>query len=200
MINQINSNKWNNNTKPINSIKNSKVEKVTPVASSEQSAKTDKVEVGTTKEDSVTYSKIGKSKKNDASEVASLVEQANIATENLRKLVEQLILKQSKGYKESIEGFTETAWGEKISVEDIDQAALSISEDGEWGVKAVSDRLVDFAISVSGGDKTKFAELKSAIDEGFAAAKKALGGTLPDICNETYNETMRKLDAWAKEN
>ncbi|HAF59802.1 MAG TPA: hypothetical protein DCK81_01465, partial [Clostridiales bacterium UBA9856] len=86
---------------------------------------------------------------------------------------------------------------EKVSIDDIEQAKLAISEDGEFGVKAVSDKLVNFAISISGGDKSKYEELRAAIEEGFAAAKEALGGYLPDICIETYHETMRKLEAWA---
>ena len=72
-----------------------------------------------------------------------------------------------------------------------------ISEDGPFGVKAVSDRIVDFAIAVSGNDTSKLGELKAAIDKGFEKARDAFGGTLPDICNRTYDEAMRKLDEWA---
>jgi hypothetical protein len=81
----------------------------------------------------------------------------------------------------------------------VEAAKEAISEDGEFGVKAVSNRLVDFAIAISGGDKSKLSELVAAIDEGFAAARKALGGELPEICRQTYDETMRKLNAWANE-
>ncbi|NLT47392.1 MAG: hypothetical protein GXX92_03155, partial [Clostridiales bacterium] len=52
---------------------------------------------------------------------------------------------------------------------------------------------------ISGGDKSKFEELKGAIDQGFQAAREALGGYLPEICEETYRETMRKLVIWATE-
>jgi hypothetical protein len=86
-----------------------------------------------------------------------------------------------------------------ITTADVEAAKQAISEDGEFGVKAVSDRLVDFAISISGGDKSKLSELISAIDEGFAAAKEALGGELPAISQQTYDETMRKLNEWANE-
>jgi hypothetical protein len=81
-------------------------------------------------------------------------------------------------------------------VKSASDAETAISEDGEWGVKAVSDRIVQFAIAISGGDKTKYQELKDSIDEGFRQATKALGGELPGISQETYKEIMRKLDAW----
>lgn len=174
-------------------------EKSAKVSQSEQSAKVDTLAIGAKQEESVTYKKVS-SKKLDAAEIASLKAEADKATENLRKLVEKLILKQDKHYKKSAEDSSSdlmTKLG--ITTGDVEAAKQAISEDGEFGVKAVSDRLVDFAISISDGDKSKLSELVAAIDEGFAAAKKALGGELPDICQQTYDETMRKLNDWANE-
>ncbi|MEL7655773.1 MAG: hypothetical protein AAGU75_07680 [Bacillota bacterium] len=163
-----------------------------------QNSKVDTIEIGNKQEASVTYSKAA-SKKPDATEIAALKAEADKATENLRKLVEELILKQDKNYKASAgDPSEETLNSLGITAADVQAAQEAISEDGEFGVKAVSDRLVDFAISISGGDKSKLSELISAIDEGFAAAKKALGGELPDICRQTYDETMRKLNDWSK--
>lgn len=160
------------------------------------SAKSDTVEIRSRKDSAVTYSKTPR-KRLDASTIAALQAEAERTTENLRRLVEQLILKQDKNYKASIGGSAQDS--PAITARDVEAAKLAISEDGEFGVKAVSDRLVDFAIAISGGDKSKLAELISAIDAGFAAAKEAMGGSLPDICNQTYNETIRKLNEWANE-
>lgn len=169
----------------------------TKVTQAEQVAKVDKMEIGARQEASVTYTKVT-NKKLYSSEIAALQAEANAATENLRKLVEELILKQNKNYKASVGESSQDLMTESgITTADIEAAQQAISEDGEFGVKAVSDRLVDFAISISGGDKSKLSELISAIDEGFAAAKKVLGGELPDICRQTYDETMRKLNEWA---
>ncbi len=104
-----------------------------------------------------------------------------------------MILKQGNDFKAF--RIKSLASPDTVAVSDIEKAKLSISEDGDFVVKAVSDRLVNFAKAISGGDKSRLAELKSAIDDGFAAARDALGGYLPAICNKTYNETMRKLDA-----
>lgn len=160
------------------------------VSRTEQAAKVDSIEIRGGRQE-FSYSKAAR-KKSDPTDIAALKAEAEKATENLRRLVEQLILKQNKHYKNSVE---DTA---APDAKDVEAARLAISEDGEFGVKAVSDRLVDFAISVSGGDKSKLEELISAIDAGFAAAKDALGGALPDICSRTYDETMRKLNEWAK--
>ncbi|MFA5634569.1 MAG: hypothetical protein WCX60_02635 [Anaerovoracaceae bacterium] len=144
-----------------------------------------------------TYSNLTINKKLDSSDIASLKSMAEQANENLRRIVEQLILKQGKSHKIfQVRGFSHQG---EASTKDIEEARLAISEDGEFGVKAVSDRLVEFAKSVSGGDKSKYEELKGAIDQGFQAAKEALGGYLPDISHETYRETMRKLEIWAME-
>lgn len=132
--------------------------------------------------------------------IEALRAQANQATENLRKLVEELILKQTKGHKEflAIQDELKGAMPGADASSEVEQAQQAVSENGPWGVNAVSDRLVDFAIAISGGDKSKFDELVAAIDKGFAAAREAWGGELPEISNKTYAETMRKLEAWAK--
>lgn len=174
-------------------------EKPAKASQPEQSARVDTIEIGTKQESSVAYTKVT-NKKLDSSEIASLKAQADAATENLRKLVEELILKQNKNYKASAEESSQALLnGSGVTAGDVEAAKQAISEDGEFGVKAVSDRLVDFAISISGGDKSKLSELISAIDKGFAAARDALGGELPDICRQTYDETMRKLNKWANE-
>jgi hypothetical protein len=176
---------------------------VTKTAPSEpQSLKIDKIEISKKNEESVTYTNLNPDKKLSTSEIDSLIAEADKATENLRKLVEKLILKQTK-FTDSIESkrsksSIHTNNGKTPTIEEVDQAKQAISEDGPFGVKAVSDRLVDFAINVSGGDKTKLAELTSAIKSGFEEARKAFGGELPEICNQTYNETMRKLSDWAQ--
>ena len=63
-----------------------------------KASKVDTVNLGTRQEESVTYANVT-SKKLSASDIESLKAQADAATENLRKLVEELILKQNKNYK-----------------------------------------------------------------------------------------------------
>ncbi len=182
--------------KPANA---SALEKSSKVSQTEQIAKVDSIEIRARQEAPVTYETTS-NKKLDSTEIASLKSASEAATENLRKLVEELILKQDKNYKSALEDSSKEGLAKLgLTTEDVEAAKQAVSVDGEFGVKAVSDRLVDFAIAISGGDKSKLSVLVSAIDEGFAAAKKALGGTLPEISQQTYDETMRKLNEWANE-
>ncbi|WP_028317380.1 hypothetical protein [Desulfobulbus elongatus] len=97
----------------------------------------------------------------------------------------------------------------KIAVGDstIDLAAITpekaqelVSDDGYFGVEQTSERIFQFAVGVAGGDPARIEEIKAGIDKGFAEAKKAFGGWLPDISYDTYDAVMDKLDKWVAEN
>ncbi len=133
-----------------------------------------------------TYTKAGRVKP-DSETIARLKQETERISENLRAYIHKLIANQGSAGKLTIDTAA------------VNQAKQAISEDGEWGVKAVSDRIVAFAVAVSGDDPSKLATLKAAIEKGFAEAGKALGGALPDICTKTRDEVMKKLDAWANE-
>ncbi len=75
-------------------------------------------------------------------------------------------------------------------------AQEAISEDGYWGVSQTSDRIVDFAIALSGNDPSKAEELLDAFKKGFDEATKAWGKELPDISQKTYDAVLSKFDAW----
>ena len=157
-------------------------------AQTEEAKISDTVELGSSQRSaSMTYTRT--SRKLSSSEIASLKDAADQAYANLRTLVEQMLKKQGSASKKA-------SASPDIDLGASQQAKLSISEDGEFGVKAVSDRIVDFAVAISGGDKAKYEELKAAIDKGFQLASKSLGGSLPDISQQTYDEVMRKLDEW----
>lgn len=139
-----------------------------------------------------TYSK-PKAKNIDYNEVNRLIEEAEKSYNGLRELVRRLISRQGKKLEDLLSGKDVLIVDEETRA----KAAEAISENGEWGVEAVSDRLVAFAKAISGNDKTKAEELKAAIAEGFKEAERILGGKLPEISQKTYDETMRKLDEWS---
>ena len=76
------------------------------------------------------------------------------------------------------------------------QAQKDIGEDGYWGVKQTSDRLVEMAQALSGGDATKADEMIKAIKKGYDQAAEAWGGELPDICQKTIDAATEKLNQW----
>lgn len=79
------------------------------------------------------------------------------------------------------------------------QAQEDISENGYWGVKQTSDRILDFAKALSGGDASKADLLLDAFKKGYQKATGSWGKNLPDICQETYKAVEEKFAAWKKE-
>ena len=167
-------------------------EKQAPVQTTPELAKNsaDTVELGKSASASTLYTR-PKVKGQKADDIDALMEHAEKTLEGFRDLVRQMLLKQGEaaGKKKP----------DSIELPSAEEAAPSISEDGEFGIKAVSDKIVNFAIAVSDNDPTKLAVLKDAIDKGFAAAEKSFGGKLPDICYQTHDEIMKKLDKWSED-
>lgn len=129
----------------------------------------------------------------DKNTIARLKRDSQQAHAHLIRLVEDMLRRQGKtlnllGDDEIVE-VDETARQE---------AAALIGPDGPLGAEAVSQRLVDFAIAISGGDKSKADTLRASIEQGFKEAEKILG-ELPEISKETYKLTMEKFDAWVNE-
>lgn len=75
-------------------------------------------------------------------------------------------------------------------------AEKAIAEDGYWGVNQTSDRILDFAIALSGGDTSKAETLLDAFKKGFSEATAAWGKELPEISQKTYDAVLEKFEAW----
>lgn len=144
-------------------------------------------------EKSVTYKK--PTTKVDTVTIDKLKIESERAHEQLRNLVDQLLKKQGLTFQDLKNSNAKIKVDEQTRLE----AQAAIDEGGPSSPEAVSDRIVDFAKAISGGDQSKFELLKGAIEDGFAAAKKAFGGTLPEISNKTYDLVMEKLENWKNE-
>ncbi|MEE1305539.1 MAG: hypothetical protein U0K68_10395 [Agathobacter sp.] len=95
----------------------------------------------------------------------------------------------SKGLKSLFENL-------KVDQATINQAKKDTAEDGYWGVKQTSDRILDFAKALSGGDPSKADELLNAFKKGFEQATRAWGDKLPQLCQDTYDAVVEKFTAW----
>lgn len=151
------------------------------------------LELGSRKAWSATYGK--PVFRSGSKEINRLWDEAGRAYESLRAIVERLVVRQGRKLDDVLSG------KELLYVDETARAEVQrlLAEDGELGVKAVSARIVNFARALAGGDKSRLAELKAAIEKGFREAERILGGTLPQISRDTYDEVMRQLDEWAKE-
>lgn len=119
--------------------------------------------------------------------------------ELLRGLVIDIF--KDQGYSLEIPTGDVDSGAQPISLEEItpDEAAELVSEDGYFGVEQTSDRIVDFAIGISGGDPTRIDAIKAGVEKGFNEAKAMFGDWLPEISYTTYDRVMEKLDAWVEE-
>lgn len=117
-------------------------------------------------------------------------------SEDIQNSVNQLITDMLKR-----QGYTEeqikSGDFEALDVDEIarQKAAEMIGPGGELSPEKVSDRIVQFAIGVFGGDKSKIDIIRGSIDRGFGEAEKILG-ELADVSKETYTMIQDKLDAW----
>lgn len=125
--------------------------------------------------------------------VDRLLSESNRAHEHLRELVIRLLERQGM----SAERLKQEGPEVKIDDEARSELEALLGPEGELGIEKTSDRIVDFAIALSGGDKEKAGLLRDAIAKGFEEAEKALG-ELPEISKQTYDRVMEKFDAWAK--
>ena len=135
---------------------------------------------------------------------AGLIEQLKADPESrilsLRDIVNQMITKQGKTLAKADDIWSFLASGDYT----VDEAAKKkaqeeISEDGYWGVKQTSDRILDFAKALSGNDVSKADLLLDAFKKGFREATKTWGKELPDISQKTYDAVLEKFDAWKNE-
>ena len=136
--------------------------------------------------------------KQDTATIAQLKADAEKHTKQLRDLVEKMLLKQGQSFDESTMYQLLREGKVPVDEETAAQAKADIAEDGYWGVNQTSDRLVSFAKALTGGDPDKIDEMIEAVKKGFEQATKTWGDELPDICKQTLDTTMEKLNEWKK--
>jgi len=164
--------------------------------------KTTAEELGVVYEKSKTTDKVTYKKDNKAI-IAQLKADAEARTAQMRSLVEQMMTGQGTAIgkasdEDSIWRFL--AKGDfTVSADVKAQAQADIAEDGYWGVKQTSDRILDFAKALSNNDPAKAEEMLEAFEKGFKAATKSWGKELPEISQKTYDAVYEKFEAWKNE-
>jgi len=125
---------------------------------------------------------------------------AEMQANNTRFLLERMFADQAgverfarREGREGVERPSVFAGLENITPE---QAEEYISEDGYWGVNAVSERLFNMAQSLAGDDPARMERMRGAVEAGFAGAERVWGGELPQISHDTLAATMELFDNW----
>ncbi|MBO6016222.1 MAG: hypothetical protein J6P60_06540 [Lachnospiraceae bacterium] len=139
--------------------------------------------------------KSAKTYKADPQLVAKLKADADARTSQMKSLVEQLITKQGQTIGKADDIFSFLAGGNfTVDPATKAQAQADIAEDGYWGVEQTSDRILDFAKAISGGEPEKMNQMLEAFKKGFQQATKTWGKELPDISQRTYDAVIKKFE------
>ena len=173
------------------------------VTASESATETNDVGVVYEPSKETTQTSAKKNAKVDSETIAKLKADADQRLSQLKGIVEQLITKQGKT-SETVSIWSQFRQGILDGTITVDEATAKqaqedISEDGYWGVKQTSERILDFAKALTGGDSSKVEDIRKAIEKGFSEAAKLWGDELPEISQKTHEAVMKGLDDWAKE-
>lgn len=134
----------------------------------------------------------------DTNLVNRLKADAENRASQLRSLVEQMMSKQANTYGNANDIWSFLRSGNfTVDPATKAQAQADIAEDGYWGVNQTSDRIIQFANALTGGDPDKIESMREAFKKGYAQAEKTWGGSLPEISQKTYDAVMEKFDKLA---
>lgn len=136
----------------------------------------------------------------DTKLINKLKADAEARTSQLRSLVEKMMSGQANAYGNANDIWSFLRKGDyTVDPATKLQAQQDIAEDGYWGVNQTSDRIIDFATALTGGNPDKIEEMRNAFKKGYSMAEEKWGGKLPDISQRTYDAVMEKFDKLAAE-
>ncbi len=132
--------------------------------------------------------------------IARLKADAQARYDQLIELVTKLINKQGGAFADANGIWNALREGRiEVDAETRAKAQADIAEDGYWGVNATSDRIVDFAQALTGGDPSKLNDMMEAFKKGYEQAEKTWGGKLPEISQKTYDAVIEKFNKLMEE-
>ena len=120
---------------------------------------------------------------------------------------EQISEKSFKGQLEAYRRNNAASVWKLLSSGDLATSSLSkskakadVSEDGYWGVKNTSERLFDFAMTMSEGKPDRMKNMRVRMELAADSVTRQWGSELPGLCQETIQNTRRLFaDYLAKE-
>lgn len=191
----------------INGVSNNAYETY-PVTQQDQQAKTteeskdtsEKKESGVVYEPTTSTAAPAKTYTQNTELVKKMKADAEAHTQQLQNIVQQLMTKQGQTFSVANDMWQFLASG-KFEVDEATklQAQEDVSEDGYWGVKQTSGRILDFATALTGGDPSKIEDMRAAFEKGYKQAEKTWGGELPEISKQTYDAVMAGFDKMAED-
>ena len=159
---------------------------------------TDKVTLGAQATDTSTYTDPRANVAQTRPDVAAMLEKSNRKVQEIINLILPLMRQQGLEISKVVSGEQQLT----TDAATIEKAKAAIAEDGEFGVRQVAERILNFAksaIGAIGDDPSKLAAIRAGVEKGFKEATDMLGGTLPEISQKTYAAIMGEFDRWQSE-
>jgi len=134
----------------------------------------------------------------DPAAVDRLWKETNHAADAIRKLVQSMLGSEDA----SGQGFWAIRAGGRFQLSEADraQAQQMISEDGFFGVKQTTARIMDFAKALvgEGASEKQIENMRAAVQKGFDEVAKMFGGfdNLPEVTKQTHAAIMQAFDDW----
>ena len=126
--------------------------------------------------------------------VAKLKSDSQRQVDSFKSMVQDMFQKQGLAVKNSDDIWSMLASGNyTVDQATADKAKSLISEDAYWGVDQTSDRIVEMAKALSGGDEEGMNKMLAAFEKGYKQAAKSWGRELPDISKQTYDAVQQKF-------
>jgi hypothetical protein len=142
----------------------------------------------------------------DWARLREILEEGNRHADVFRKMIERLLQQQSsvsEGFMSWADAFkahegnlAQFFTGLEVDEETRQWAQEMISEDGYWGVNAVSERILGFAKAFAGEDLGRLEMMRIAFLAGFGNFQTSWGNDVPNISMQTREAVLNGFDAW----
>ncbi|MES2048067.1 MAG: hypothetical protein V4447_06685 [Pseudomonadota bacterium] len=125
-------------------------------------------------------------------DLEALLEESNRKAQAIVDLILPLIEQQGLNLAKVVSGEQKLNADPKA----IEAAKAAIAPDGEFGVQKTAERILSFAKAAIGGDPAKLDKIRAAVERGFKEAADILGGTLPEISQQTLSAIQTEFERW----
>lgn len=140
----------------------------------------------------VTYSDPRANNATKSPDLTAMLEESDKKAQAIIDLIQSLVKQQGLNLAKVASG------QQRLSADPaaIAAAQAAIGVDGEFGVNQTSARILSFAKLAIGNDPFKFDTIRAAVEKGFNEAQQMLGGTLPEISQQTMAAIESQFDQW----
>lgn len=125
-------------------------------------------------------------------DLAALLEESDRKAQEIVDLIRPLVEQQGLNLAKVVSGEQRLT----ADPETIAKAKAAIAPDGEFGVQKTAERILSFAKAAIADDPAKLDKIRAAVERGFKEAADILGGTLPEISQQTLKTIQTEFERW----